>query len=298
MPDPQEKKEEAPKPLRTYQSDVEEVLKEGGGSLAKIAIAENDRRIHGGFALEEVEAPSHTKLIVWISVGLIVVGILVLSALYIFRNTGKPIATVSGPRSIILADTEKSLDIAGLNREQIINTLLRERDESTMTLSSVTALKLKEGKGEQARTIGAEEFFAKLQSRAPSELARSLENNFMFGIHTLSKNQPFLILKTSYYQNAFAGMLAWEKNLKEDLGPIFIPPERATIASTSDQVLNKNGTFEDAVVKNRDVRALRGEGGKIVFLYSFPDKNTIIITTNTDTLEKVAARLLAGKLVQ
>ena len=297
MPNP-EQKEEAPKPLRTYQSDVEEILKEGSGSLAKIAIAENDRKIRGGFTLEEVEAPSHTRLIVWTSVSLIVAGILALSALYLFRNTHQPTVAVSGPKPIILADTEKNLDIAGFNREKIINALVAERDRNIASLASVVALKLNKGKGEQAQPVSAEEFFSKLESHAPSELTRSLEGNFMFGIHVLSKNQPFIVLKTSYYQNAFAGMLAWEKNLKEDLGPIFIPPEPLTPTSTSDQVLGKNMSFEDAVVKNRDVRALRGKTGAIVFLYSFQDKNTIIITTNADTLEKVIARLLAGKLVQ
>ena len=286
------------KPIRTYQGDVEKILKEGDGSLAKIAIAENDKRIHGGIDLAETETPTHTKFIVGISVGLIILGIGTLATIYVFRNIKKGSVNIVDSRSIIAADLEKSLDIQGLDREQIIAALAHELDKNTAKLSSVVAIKLTEGKGEQASPIGAEEFIAKLQSHAPNELIRSLESNFMFGIHVLSKNQPFLILKTSYYQNAFAGMLSWEKSLRDDLGPLFIPPEPTVAALTSDQVLDKNVAFEDAVVKNRDARVLRGNDNKIVFLYSFSDKNTIIIATNADTLEKVTARLLAGKLVQ
>lgn len=277
---------------------MEEVLKEGEGSLAKIAIAENEKRLRGDFDFEETEPPGRTKLVVSVSVGLIVLGVGVLSALYFFRNANNPSSAISEPRPIIIADSEKSFDIKGLNRQQIISALVRERDEGAAKLASVSAIKLTEGKGQEARPIGAEEFMAKLQSRAPSELIRSLESDFMFGIHALSKNQPFLILKASYYQNAFAGMLAWEGNLREDIGPIFITPEPTVPAATSDEVLGKNTAFEDVVVKNRDARALRGADGKIIFLYSFPDKNTVVITTNADTLEQVAARLLAGKLVR
>ena len=93
-------------------------------------------------------------------------------------------------------------------------------------------------------------------------------------------------------------MLAWENNLKDDLGPIFIPPTPAAVTTTSDQVINRRVIFEDIVVKNRDTRALRDAEGKIIFLYSFPDKNTIVIATNADTLQKITERLLAGKLIQ
>ena len=137
-----------------------------------------------------------------------------------------------------------------------------------------------------------------MQSHAPDTLVRSLETDFVFGLHALNQNQPFLIFKTNYYQNAYAGMLSWETTLQDDLGPLFITPEPVVEASSTDQALRLSENFEDIVVKNRDTRALRNRNGKIIFLYSFPDKNTIILTTNADTLEKIATRLIAGKLVQ
>ena len=120
----------------------------------------------------------------------------------------------------------------------------------------------------------------------------------MFGLHVLNVNQPFLVFKTNYYQNTYAGMLSWENTLMEDIGSIFTPPEVAVVAETSDQVLGRNKNFEDIVVKNRDTRALRNQDGKIIFLYSFPDKNTLVLTTNADTLEKISTRLLSGKLIR
>lgn len=289
----------SPKPLRTFQSDVEEILKGGASSLAKIAIAENEKKIESGFFEENTEKPERTKLIIGISLSLISIGIIGLGALYFWKSPEQVSLKTPVVQPLFTSDIEKNINVQGFNREKIVEALLKERDGNIAPLSSVVSLRLTEGKSETARPISTEELFAKLQAHVPSVLERSLDGNFMFGIHVLNKNRPFIVLKTRYYQNAFAGMLEWEGKMRDDLGEIFIPPEPTVAASTTDDVLGRQSNiFQDITVKNRDTRALRGSEGKIIFLYAFPDKNTIVITTNTDTLEKVAARLLAGKLVQ
>jgi len=289
----------APKPLRTYQSDVEEMLKHGEGSLATIAIAENDKRIRAGLSVEEPEKPGRTKLILGISLSLIVLGIGTLGFLYLFRNTEQePVPLVEKTPAIIVTDLEKALNIKGLGRDEILRILAKEVKENNSTLSSVVGLNIVEGTGENKQTVATSVFFQKLQTHAPDALVRSLAPNFLFGLHILNMNQPFLIFKTGYYQNTYAGMLSWENTLKEDIGSIFIAPEAAVVAETSDQVINRGEKFEDIVVKNRDTRALRNQEGKIVFLYSFPDKNTLVLTTNADTLQKISERLLVGKLIR
>jgi nitrate/nitrite-specific signal transduction histidine kinase len=114
----------------------------------------------------------------------------------------------------------------------------------------------------------------------------------------LSKNEVFLILKTNYYQGAFSGMLSWEKDIKNNLGGIFFAPEAEVVATTSENLIKKYKDFEDVVYKNRDTRALRDSNRKINLIYSFLDKNTIIIATNPETLDQVITRLLTKKLVQ
>ncbi len=297
MEDSQEKSE-VPKNLRTYQSDVEGILKGGEGSLVKIAVAENEKRFREGFVATDVPEPTHSKFIIITSIVLVIVGLGAVVTLYLLKGgkeTTTNTATTIAP--IILADSEKNISLSGLDRDKIIGTLVKEKQTLTATLSHIINLKLTDGTGETASQISAQNFLAKLNSQAPNELTRTLKDNFSFGLYALNNNRPFLILKTSYYQNAFAGMLSWEKNMKEDLGPIFIPPQPTVAPSTSADVLNKNMLFEDVVVKNRDARALRGSGG-IIFLYSFPDKDTIVITTDADTLEAVSGKLLAGKLVR
>ena len=291
-------------PIRTFQSDVEEMLKQGNVSLTKIAVAENEKRVRTeGFSMEPTGEPASnkTRLIISASAILILLGLITLGVIYFWKNRGvttSPQTNVATTQPLIATDSDKNLNITGLTREKIIKELLKERDQDTSTLASISGIRFIEGSGANEQTVNAKIFLEKLKTRAPAELTRSLDDNFIFGFQAQSVAEPFLILKIGYYQNAFAGMLSWEKDLREDLGPLFIRPEPTQIASSSDDVLNRNLAFQDIVVKNRDTRALRDSNGKIILLYSFPDKYSIVITTNAETLQEVATRLFAGKLVQ
>src|SRR3989338_542361 len=232
----QQNKTETPHNIRTYQSDVEEMLKSGEGSLAKIAIAENSKRVRGDLSLEEPENPERTKWVVGVSLSLIVLGLGAFAFLYFFgKKEQQPVPVIPQTQTIIATDLDKDLNIKGLGRDGIISAIAKEQRENTAALSSVVGLRVIEGKGDDAKLIDTEDFLKRIESHAPLGLLRSLEDNFLFGLHSLNVNQPFLIFKTGYYQNAFAGMLAWENNLKDDLGPIFIPPTPAAVTTTSDQ---------------------------------------------------------------
>jgi len=296
----EDKQNETISPIRTYQSDVQEILKSGEGSLAKIAIAENDRKAKEPFVLERPETGERKGIVYGISAILILLGISTLVFLYFSKSSQNDtsVALIEQTPPIIAADSEKTLSIKGLEKKAIIAALLAEVKNDKVALSSLLSIKISDAVGTSTKPISPENFLEKLQSRAPDELVRSLGESFMFGLHSLNTNKPFLILKTNYYQNAFAGMIAWEKYLREDLGPIFIEEEPLAFASTSKEAIGQKTLFEDLVVKNRDTRALKNQNGEIIFLYSFPDKNTIVITTNADTLEKISGRILTNKMVR
>lgn len=127
----------------------------------------------------------------------------------------------------------------------------------------------------------------------PDRLARSLAPEYMIGTYTYDVNGPFVILKNTFFQNAFAGMLEWEKDMRNDLLSLIqvsYPSEESVPADTD--------RFEDVVISNIDARALRGGNGWIILAYIFADPETMVVATNENTLKYVLDRLLTVKTVQ
>jgi hypothetical protein len=130
-------------------------------------------------------------------------------------------------------------------------------------------------------------------TQAPDQLKRSLGARYMFGAYRDDIKLPFIILKNTYFQNAFAGTLQWEKSMREDL----ISITRVSNPNETAPLLNA-GAFEDSVISNIDARVLKNSEGQVMLAYAFSDKDTIVITTRTEALKAILDKLLAVRVVQ
>ena len=106
----------------------------------------------------------------------------------------------------------------------------------------------------------------------------------MLGIYSFDTNEPFIILTTNDFPASFSGMLKWENNMVLDLGKLF---------SISENTATK--TFLDQALQNKDLRILKNTSEKTILLYSFIDKNTLVITTNQNILTAIVGKYLIGK---
>ena len=89
-------------------------------------------------------------------------------------------------------------------------------------------------------------------------------------------------------------MLAWELHMNEDLSPLFGEVlEKTTSTSTP---LREPFVFEDSIIKNKEVRVLKDTKGTIRLLYSFIDRETLVITTNESTFSEVLTRLTSQRI--
>lgn len=80
-----------------------------------------------------------------------------------------------------------------------------------------------------------------------------------------------------------------------DLAPLFTRSPSPKIntqntASSTPPVQLLQTVFFDQVVENRDVRVVKNQAGDILLLWTFLDRNTILITTNEYTLREVITR--------
>ncbi|MCR4330493.1 MAG: hypothetical protein NUV49_01270 [Patescibacteria group bacterium] len=284
------------KTIRTYQSDVAEALKKQKTSVIQMVLAEHKRKETN---VEELSPTSKKNLpVLLVSALFIVLSVLLIGgAGFYFLSKNKSAENPTQENkvsSIVLAEEKKGIDITGLSRDRIIDEVHKEMNASNLRLDSVLNIYFAErinpslplSQTNTLRLVSTERFFSALESKIPNALSRSLESPFMLGVHAFNGNEAFLILKTNFFENAFAGMLKWEEFMARELLPLFASP-------AGKEVYDRN--FQDFVLKNKDLRVLYSETGEIVLLYSFYDNNTIVISTSPDTLDEVTSRLSRPK---
>ncbi len=305
------KKENAPSGaprVRTYERDVAEFMEREGGTAAKIALAEQEKRIdreqkppllperdfsfpapypsgRAGGGVVSIPSPSAERLrvsarvlVLWSIALVFLVGATGIGYWY-WSNLPETVAVLpttpnSSTQKILIADAEKQLNTAQLTRDSFIAAFARERT-SALALSSFTLVV-----PVAARSLTTAEFLSLLNAGVDGTFARALAPEFVLGLRGLPQNRAFLIFKTNYYQTALAGMLQWEDTLFNDAGPLF----GQAIGGVQ---------FADKTIKNRDTRILLDSSGKTLLIWGFANKETIIITTDEDTFTQVI-----GKLVQ
>lgn len=271
------------RPLRTYRSDAEELVARGRVSVVGIAAREMER----ARAAPREESGRGGLRIAYIAAGVILLlaGIGAGGLVYVALGPGE---AEGPPRRVSLIPAERAEPVAlpGGKPELALPALAAAKDSLPLALGNVAELIPEEG----GVSLSAGEFLSWIGARAPARLLRTLGPAFMLGVHAFNGNQPFLIFTTDSYEQAFAGMIAWEESMSADLAPLFGPPIALTSGTATPAAV-----FESRVLRNRDVRVLP-RGGGIGLLYAFPDRRTILITTNENTFAEAVTRLATARL--
>ena len=199
--------------------------------------------------------------------------------------------------SILFSETTFSLPLESDSSLELKRLLSQARTSGSATLGSITHIvpTIRKTTTEGAsieRGATLEEFLTALGTRAPADLVRALSSDFFFGIHTVDENAPLLVIPVFSYERAFAGMLAWEQTMNADLSPVFatVPPQ--VIGPSG---LPESRRFEDVIMRNYDVRALKDDAGVIQLFYSFPTRSVLIIGESPYSFTEILSRLRAER---
>ena len=122
-------------------------------------------------------------------------------------------------------------------------------------------------------------FFSAINIPLPTQVGLSLDGTYMFGTIISNPNHPFIILGVSSFENAFAGMLAWEKSMRGDFGNfIDIDHPGEALVPTAPE------TFTDTTIANQDVREIINASSTPLLLYAFVGTTKLIIATNQSAM--------------
>jgi hypothetical protein len=318
-PAPAPKKEESVvKPIETYQSAIESVVEKNKVSVVSIAAAEAKRRNMDAIR-EQPAFQSGTPL--WRKIAFIGAGAMLLIvslALVLVALKPAPTVQVSTPDQapFINVDETKLLTVpsGALDHAAFVQALEGQRKGVSLSLGLISRFYIATqatSSGAQPELITSQKLLQALSPAVPGTLLRAIDDyDYLLGVHSYDSNQPFLILKVDSYEQAFSAMLEWEPTMRRDLSPLFtrtpqlyLSGATSTSEATSTQASSTPPAapiqtgFIDRVVENYDARVVQNDPRDILFLWTFLNRSTLVITTNEATLREVISRLRDAPIV-
>ncbi|MDQ5969156.1 MAG: hypothetical protein QG579_313 [Patescibacteria group bacterium] len=275
------------KNLRTYQGDVEEAIAKNHFTTSTILIAEQKRKAQNEISNPEIATNSSARNKFFILTGtlFLILGITTVGVVFYLKSRNTAVI-VQNTKALMGFSEEKMISVSGLNREKIMDDIISEKQSANLQVNSVLYINTVNTENEPENL---ENVLSILAPNMPPSLSRSFDKKYMLGIYSFDSNEPFIILTTSDFANSYSGMLKWEKDMVLDLGKIFSIPQ-FTGSSTPE--------FKDEAMKNKDLRVLKSSDKKTVLLYSFIDKNTLVITANGDILNAIIGKYNISKQIR
>ncbi|MEK9177772.1 MAG: hypothetical protein AAB777_01475, partial [Patescibacteria group bacterium] len=285
------------KALRTYEGDVAEFMSHKRTSAASIAIAESvkqekDNAANSGKTANIEQKVHRNKKIILAIMSIVLIGGGVTGAYYLYSQSAlAPLPTITrtnpANKSLIPSDFAVFIPIDGLIPSQIISNIQAEMRKPQQPNTIKEIIFTRKNNEQSVRVIGTD-MVNIMGIDVPDILVRSLTASWMLGEYSdVSGNKDIFIVAThNFFQNAFAGMLAWENVMADDLKQYI-----GNATSTSQKYFTLSGHFTDGIIKNRDAREFRTDTGNVLFLYSFIDNTKLVITSKEATLAEIISRL-------
>lgn len=307
-----------PKPkvnIRTYESDVAQAMNSPKSTVVNMVLAENERKT--GKASIANKPESHLlRNSFFTLISLILIGSGIGVGYYVYKTgifTKQPVAQVATKiPSIVSPDTQKIINIPSLEKDQLKKTLISQFSSQEINPGKIIELIPAQTIGSTTKRVSGSQFLNIAEFAMTDTLKRSLTDKWMVGVYSSineqGRNIPFIIMTTDFFQNAYSGMLKWEPTMPEELADLFMYREKGNqinmsnteeSSSTTEPVDNKSihlfynikGVFRDRVKSNRDVREFISQKDELLMLYTFLDKDTLLITTSEEVIPALLERI-------
>jgi len=291
-------------PLHTLKNDFQDIVREKKISLVRAAALEQDKK-----RTTERFAASYTRTsrdrrtfnVVFTTVLLVILGSAALLGVAVIMRERSGVSMPLSDASLLFAEASFPLPLQDLSPLNVKSVLVQLRSRGGATLGSITRIVptisttgelpvTPESVEERPATL--EEFLLSLGVNMSPELIRALGTEFFFGIHTVDKNVPLFVIPVTSFERAFAGMLEWEATMNTDLSPVFTPVPETILGADG---LLASRRFEDVIIRNYDVRALKDDAEAIHLYYAFPTRYILVIAESPYSFAEVLSRLRAER---
>jgi hypothetical protein len=275
------------KSLRTFQGDVQEHIDVKKETIATIALAEQKKKIENNEPTytERPKSSSHAGLFIAIGIVCFIGGGIIFGGIY-FLNTQKEDDVVLQAEQVIIPYThKKEVVLDNTSAGALTSALILEKNSFKPEVNNVLYVSFVYG----TSSLPVSTILNIIAPRAGDALKRNI-SEVMTGVYSYDTTEIFFLLRPDDFGIAYSEMLNWESSLGGDMSVFF--PELQTHLSTNPSV------FTDETYKNKDVRVIRNSSGKIVLLYGFIDRDTLVITANEKIFEAILNKYNQSKLAR
>lgn len=282
--------------VHTFKDDVQHMVRSRKMSLSRMAALESARNAQNNPDAQSASSPWRTTMLVVLGILFVLAGILIaVGAYYAYvLNTAPPEQMLDDP-AMFFTEARERINVTELQSYEVMPLLAGVRRETRAALGAIVEFYItreadtfgESGESTRATQLNPAVFLEAFGASVDSTFFNTLGNEYLLGVHLIDDGTiPFLVLTSASHGHTFAGMLAWETAIEEDLAPFFSPRGvyvRPAIAG--------GARFEDTTIENLDIRFIRDENGQTRLLYAFVNRTTVVITTNLRTLLELAARI-------
>ncbi len=277
------------KSLRTFESDVAEAMKGQKTSMVQMVLAEHHTKQKQ--TEEATQEKKRSSTFILGSIGLIILSISIVAASVWYMFTGEHVISILEPDVPSLLFAESSREFRGdeLSTIRLRGSIAQEIAQADLRPDAIEHLYVTEVVEDSNTSnpyrvvVSTERFFELVGNMVPDWMIRSLNDEFMLGIHAWNGNQVFFVFTTNDFDVAFSNTLSWEDSLPDDILPLIGK-------DTDEEVYTRQ--WEDLLIRNRDMRVVRDNKGNIVLAYTFFDSQTLILATSVDTIDEVITRII------
>lgn len=293
--DSSDKKNSAPRGLRTFETDIAEYAQ--GKNLSLVDIAAEEAKFRGeGLRMEmgddSAKAKLYFKKFVLIAVAILILASVAAGGYFLVKNKllnrqqngaieSKNTITDNGP---IITDGKVEV-IADEKYPGDFLKNLKKALTGSENIGILARLVIVKNDGKTKKSVQAREFFKLVGADVPAEITDYLKSDFLLLRFDDGANRPILILKTDFYEYVFSYLLRWEKQMSREFKDIFADGKEGEVGDF----------FKDKFIQNRDARVLYGADGKAKLAYSFINRKYLVIVGGENGLTEIFKRFSSAQ---
>lgn len=274
------------RPLRTYRTDVEELVQKEKTTPIQVVMAEAARREERGES--RVASENKGGHLGWVIFSLLLIlafGVGV--GLYVLVGAKVDIPLLDTATTTPATDPETrdalSITISGAQKEQIIADIAIAFEKTTLPKGEARMIRFIVKEEEEERDATTKEFFDSLFPMFDSitlTLVPTLDTSIEYRAFSNGTSLSGIIRIPARSQPAaYATMLEWESTMGVDLVPVMNAwYDRSYLSGLQGRA------FTDRRIAGEDVRVLYDVTERPVLAYGFANKKTLVIAGNTDAL--------------